>query len=160
MKFEFICPTFFRAYLWHGISQFDESLIELSRTLFFFKMWFEFLMLFVINVILLQETGPIAWEFSQHWILMACCCSTRASVATVLYTNPCISSCLWVNSHNARIYTDDYMERIFLNFMFHINDTHIHTLVTPGHNLDELYIFIISMGSDEYFGQKKTLYLS
>ena len=32
------------------------------------------------------------------WVLMAWCFSTSASVATVLSTHPCDSSCLWVNS--------------------------------------------------------------
>ena len=35
---------------------------------------------------------------SALWILMTWCCSTRASVATVLTTHPCVSWCLRVNS--------------------------------------------------------------
>ena len=34
---------------------------------------------------------------SAVWILMAWCFSTRASVATVLITHPCVSRCLRVN---------------------------------------------------------------
>ena len=33
---------------------------------FFFKMWFHFLMLFTLCAIVLYETGPIQWMFSQH----------------------------------------------------------------------------------------------
>ena len=32
-------------------------------------------------------------------VLMTRCFSTRASVATVLSTHPCVSSCSWVNTH-------------------------------------------------------------
>ena len=35
---------------------------------------------------------------SALWILMAWCFSTRASVTTVLNTQPCVSSCLRINS--------------------------------------------------------------
>ena len=36
--------------------------------------------------------------WSSLWILMAWWISTKTSVATVLNTHPCVSSCLWVNS--------------------------------------------------------------
>ena len=56
-------------------------------------------MMFALNIIFLYETGPIQWIYtSEHcgcwwpdlWI------NTRVSVATVLSTHPCVSSCLWV----------------------------------------------------------------
>ena len=40
---------------------------------------------------------------SALWILMACCFSTRASVATILSTNPCVSRCLWDNIPSYRL---------------------------------------------------------
>ena len=65
---------------------------------FFFKMLFYCLMLFTKTVIVLHDTGPIQWLFSQLWILMAWCFSTRASIATtVLSIHPLVSRCLWVN---------------------------------------------------------------
>ena len=36
--------------------------------------------------------------WSALWMLMAWCFSTRASVATVLTTHPCVSRCLWVKT--------------------------------------------------------------
>ena len=41
---------------------------------------------------------PIAIDvWSALWILMAWCCSTRASVAKFLSMHPCACSCLWVD---------------------------------------------------------------
>ena len=37
------------------------------------------------------------------WLLMAWCFSTRSSVATVLITHPCISSCSWINRWHIRL---------------------------------------------------------
>ena len=65
-------------HLWHGWSQFIASLSgvilhlqQFGLTLkwlghFFFKIWFHFLMLFILCAIFLYETGPIQWMFSQH----------------------------------------------------------------------------------------------
>ena len=47
---------------WCSFMQF--TLIWLG--LFFFKTWFNFLILFTLCVIVLYETGPIQWMFSQH----------------------------------------------------------------------------------------------
>ena len=40
---------------------------------------------------------------SALWVLMSWCFSTRASVATVLSTHPCVSSCLWVNDSDTKV---------------------------------------------------------
>ena len=47
--------------------------------------------------------------WSALWMLMAWCCSTRASVATVLTTHPCVSRCLWVKQLR---HTDVYRRMI------------------------------------------------
>ena len=62
---------------------------------FFPKIWFYFLMLFTMNVISLYETvSLIQWIFlSVLWLLMPWCFSIRASVATVMNTHSCVSSC-------------------------------------------------------------------
>ena len=61
---------------------------------------FNFLISFLINAISLFKTGPIQGSISSAlWILMAWCSCTRASVATVLSTHPCVSSCLWDNRY-------------------------------------------------------------
>ena len=66
----------------------------------------------MLNVILCTDVvhhkwNIVAWNwsntinsFSALWILMAWCFSTRASVATVLRTHPCVSSCLGVTTYN------------------------------------------------------------
>ena len=50
-----------------------------------------------------HSTGIFVWNWSVTisnesalWVLMVCCFSTRASVATVLVASPCVSSYLWV----------------------------------------------------------------
>ena len=61
-------------------------------------MWSYFLMFFVISVMIWYETGPIQWICYKHrgyWWPGAF--STRASVATMLSTHPCISSYSGVN---------------------------------------------------------------
>ena len=57
-------------------------------------------MSFTQNEVLWCETTQVWWLniLSTLWILMAWCFSTRASVATVLNTHPCVSRCLRVNS--------------------------------------------------------------
>ena len=51
-----------------------------------------------------HEFNILVWNWSNTmnilsalWLLMAWCFSTRASVATLQITHPCVSSCLWVN---------------------------------------------------------------
>ena len=52
------------------------------------------------------------------WVLMSWCFSTRASVATVLITHPCIPSCLWVNAiipeQDAQNFADDIFKCVLL----------------------------------------------
>ena len=56
-----------------------------------------FLGIYCISVWKWFNTADIS---SALWMLMTGCFSTRASVATVLSTHPCVSSCLWVNQRS------------------------------------------------------------
>ena len=79
----------------------------------FFSLTLKQLGNFCQNVILFShvvhhEWNILVWNYSNRmnilrtlWILMAWCFCTRASVATVLITHPCVSSCLRVNSVEA-----------------------------------------------------------
>ena len=76
--------------------------------------------------IVVQNWSNIMNIQSALWILMAC--STRASVATVLSTHWCVSSCLWVNTQRLRQngchLADDIFKNIFLLkncFKFHLS---------------------------------------
>ena len=51
---------------------------------------------------------------SALWVLMVWCFSTRASVATLLNTHPCVSSCLGVNTLRLRLMTS-ILRTTFLN---------------------------------------------
>ena len=65
---------------------------------FFFKIWLYFLMWLPISRIFFIWNWSNASDiWSALWIMMTCCFSTRASVATVVSMHPCMSSCSWVN---------------------------------------------------------------
>ena len=59
--------------------------------------------------------------WSVLWLLMAWCFSTRASVATVVITHPCVSSCLGVYCH---LCGSDYVQSDLLITHFFLVNTH------------------------------------
>ena len=67
-----------------------------QRGKFIFKMLFANVVHYKCNILVWNWSNTMN-ILSALWILMAWCFSTRASVATVLSVNPCISSCLGVN---------------------------------------------------------------
>ena len=79
-------------------------------------------------------------EFSAHlsalWVLMPWWCSTRAWVATVLNTHPCVSRCLWVKVKETfnplRVALSEKLENIFglANISQRWNGIYIHLFET------------------------------
>ena len=70
-----------------------KQLDHLYKTQFCFVIFFP-----LTSVIFWHEACPMRWLFlSALWMPMAWCFSTRASVATVLHMQPCVSSCSGVN---------------------------------------------------------------
>ena len=67
------CAGHYMVDLWDNmmvarIGEWEDILVAkpLNDWVIFFKMWFHFLMLFTLCAMILYETGPIQWLFSQH----------------------------------------------------------------------------------------------
>ena len=50
-------------------------------------------------------------NWSALWVLMAWCFSTRPSAPAVLSRHPCVSRCLWVNTHIGKQFTSKIHRR-------------------------------------------------